>query len=167
MPLAEKALAARVYFMSSRCNQLDRCRARAAAELRPAATFTNARARQAAHCQGLVLTEYGRSRMRDACDLLREHATRPGGGVANSARGQLIRPEALSNELIGIWRSHQAANDDLRGLFLTPEYVQLAASVRPNISVAVTGRASTPRQSSAWNTSEADAARSRALPQHT
>jgi hypothetical protein len=41
MPLAEKPLTAHVYLMSSRWNQLDRYRARAAAELRPVATFTN------------------------------------------------------------------------------------------------------------------------------
>jgi CelD/BcsL family acetyltransferase involved in cellulose biosynthesis len=54
-----------------------------------------------------------------------------------AARVHLISPNQLSNDLIGMWRSHQKANDDLRGPFFSPEYIRVAATVRPEVTVAV------------------------------
>jgi CelD/BcsL family acetyltransferase involved in cellulose biosynthesis len=54
-----------------------------------------------------------------------------------AARVHLISPEKLSNDLIGVWRSHQAADENLRGPFFSPEYIRVAASVRPEVTVAV------------------------------
>jgi CelD/BcsL family acetyltransferase involved in cellulose biosynthesis len=43
----------------------------------------------------------------------------------------------LSNDLIRVWRSHQAADASLRGPFFSPEYARAAASARPEVTVAV------------------------------
>lgn len=54
-----------------------------------------------------------------------------------AARVHLVSPDALSNDLIAVWRSHQMADDDLRGPFFSPEYIRVAASARPEVTVAV------------------------------
>jgi CelD/BcsL family acetyltransferase involved in cellulose biosynthesis len=54
-----------------------------------------------------------------------------------AARVHLISPDTLSNDLVDVWRSHQAADDDLRGPFFSPEYIRIAASARPEVMVAV------------------------------
>src|SRR5262245_15969912 len=54
-----------------------------------------------------------------------------------ATRVQLIPPDKLSNELISVWRSHQSADENLRGPFFSPEYVCVAAAVRPEVTVAV------------------------------
>jgi CelD/BcsL family acetyltransferase involved in cellulose biosynthesis len=54
-----------------------------------------------------------------------------------ATRVHLISPETLSNDLLGVWRSHQAADENLRGPFFSPEYVRVAASVRSEVRVAV------------------------------
>jgi len=54
-----------------------------------------------------------------------------------AARVRLISPDALPNDLIDVWRSHQAADENLRGPFFNPEYVRIAASARPEVTVAV------------------------------
>lgn len=58
-----------------------------------------------------------------------------------AARVHLISPDTLSNDLIGVWRSHQAADENLRGPFFSPEYIRLAASACPEVIVAVIERA--------------------------
>ena len=55
----------------------------------------------------------------------------------NVARVQLMSPDKLSSDLIGIWRSHQTADENLRGPFFSPEYIRMVASVRPEVTVAV------------------------------
>ena len=52
-------------------------------------------------------------------------------------RVQLMSPDSLSDELLHVWRSHQAADENLRGPFFNPEYIRLVASVRPDVRVAV------------------------------
>ena len=54
-----------------------------------------------------------------------------------AARVHLISPDTLSNDLIDVWRSHQAADENLRGPFFSPEYIRVAASARPEVTVAV------------------------------
>ena len=54
-----------------------------------------------------------------------------------AARVHLISPDTLSNDLIDVWRSHQAAGENLRGPFFSPEYIRIAASARPEVTVAV------------------------------
>lgn len=54
-----------------------------------------------------------------------------------AARVHLISPDTLSNDLIGVWRSHQLADENLRGPFFSPEYTRLVASTRPEVTVAV------------------------------
>ena len=54
-----------------------------------------------------------------------------------AARVQLISPDGLSDDLIDVWRSHQMADENLRGPFFSPEYIRLAASARPEVTVAV------------------------------
>jgi CelD/BcsL family acetyltransferase involved in cellulose biosynthesis len=49
----------------------------------------------------------------------------------------MMSPDMLSNDLLTVWRSHQMADENLRGPFFSPEYVTLAASVRPEVNVAV------------------------------
>ena len=44
-----------------------------------------------------------------------------------AARVQLISPDRLSDDLIDLWRSHQLANENLRGPFFSPEYIRLTA----------------------------------------
>jgi CelD/BcsL family acetyltransferase involved in cellulose biosynthesis len=48
-----------------------------------------------------------------------------------------MAPEQLSKDLIAVWRSHQAADENLRGPFFSPEYATIAAAVRPEVTVAV------------------------------
>jgi CelD/BcsL family acetyltransferase involved in cellulose biosynthesis len=57
--------------------------------------------------------------------------------TVTAARVHLISPETLSNDLIGVWQSHQAADENLRGPFFSPEYIRVAASARPEVTVAV------------------------------
>jgi CelD/BcsL family acetyltransferase involved in cellulose biosynthesis len=54
-----------------------------------------------------------------------------------AARVHLISPDRLSDDLIDVWRSHQLADENLRGPFFSPEYIRLAASARPEVTVAV------------------------------
>jgi CelD/BcsL family acetyltransferase involved in cellulose biosynthesis len=54
-----------------------------------------------------------------------------------AARVQLISPDRLSDDLIDLWRSHQLADENLRGPFFSPEYIRLAASACPEVTVAV------------------------------
>lgn len=54
-----------------------------------------------------------------------------------AVRVHLISPDTLSSDLIDVWRSHQAADENLRGPFFSPEYVRIAASARPEVTVAV------------------------------
>ena len=54
-----------------------------------------------------------------------------------AARVHLMSPDKLSNDLIGMWRSHQTADENLRGPFFSPEYIRVAASARPEVTVAV------------------------------
>jgi CelD/BcsL family acetyltransferase involved in cellulose biosynthesis len=72
------------------------------------------------------------------------HAFRLRPGVINvrseavtAARVHLISPDALSNDLIGVWRSHLKADENLSGPFFTPEYTRLVAAARPEVTVAV------------------------------
>jgi CelD/BcsL family acetyltransferase involved in cellulose biosynthesis len=57
--------------------------------------------------------------------------------VTAAARVHLISPDALSNDLIDVWRSHQTADANLQGPFFSPEYVRIAASACPEVTVAV------------------------------
>lgn len=52
-------------------------------------------------------------------------------------RVHLISPHELSSDLDAVWRSHQAADDNLRGPFFSPEYIRIAASARPEVTIAV------------------------------
>lgn len=61
-----------------------------------------------------------------------------------TARVHLVSPDTLSNDLIGMWRSHQMADEDLRGPFFSPEYIRVAASARPEVTVAVIEAAGQP-----------------------
>jgi len=54
-----------------------------------------------------------------------------------AARAHLISPDTLSNDLIDVWRSHQAADENLRGPFFSPEYTRIVATARPEVTVAV------------------------------
>jgi len=54
-----------------------------------------------------------------------------------ATRVHLIAPETLSNDLIRVWRSHQAADENLHGPFFSPEYTRIAASARSEVTVAV------------------------------
>ena len=53
------------------------------------------------------------------------------------ARVHVMSPHQLSNDLLGVWRSYQVADENLRGPFFTPEYVQHIASECPGVKVAV------------------------------
>jgi CelD/BcsL family acetyltransferase involved in cellulose biosynthesis len=46
-------------------------------------------------------------------------------------------PRELTNDLLGVWRSHQLADESLRGPFFSPEYIQHVASERPDVAVAI------------------------------
>jgi CelD/BcsL family acetyltransferase involved in cellulose biosynthesis len=52
-------------------------------------------------------------------------------------RVHLFSPHELPSDLNAVWRSHQAADDHLRGPFFSPEYVGIAASARPEVTIAV------------------------------
>jgi CelD/BcsL family acetyltransferase involved in cellulose biosynthesis len=46
-------------------------------------------------------------------------------------------PDALTADLLTVWRSHQSADQNLRGPFFSPEYFQIAGAVLPEVTVAV------------------------------
>jgi CelD/BcsL family acetyltransferase involved in cellulose biosynthesis len=52
-------------------------------------------------------------------------------------RVQLLSPDRLSNDLMGVWRSHQLADHNLRGPFFSPEYICSVAEARPDVTIAV------------------------------
>ncbi|HVQ17119.1 MAG TPA: GNAT family N-acetyltransferase [Vicinamibacterales bacterium] len=54
-----------------------------------------------------------------------------------AARVHLISPNTLSSDLIDVWQSHRATDENLRGPFFSPEYVRIAASARPEVTIAV------------------------------
>ncbi len=54
-----------------------------------------------------------------------------------AARVHLMSPDTLPNDLLSVWRAHQAADDSLRGPFFSPEYVSIAAATRPEVTLAV------------------------------
>ncbi len=62
----------------------------------------------------------------------------------DSFRVHLMSPDSLSDDLISVWRSHQAADPNLRAPFFTPDYVRVVASARPDVSVAVIETAGQP-----------------------
>ena len=55
----------------------------------------------------------------------------------NVARVQVMLPHQIPNDLLDVWRSHQIANESLRGPFFSPEYIQHVAFERADVVVAV------------------------------
>lgn len=55
----------------------------------------------------------------------------------NTTRVHVMPPAALTGDLLSVWRSHQAVDPNLRGPFFSPEYVQIAGAVLPEVTVAV------------------------------
>ena len=55
----------------------------------------------------------------------------------NAARVHVMSPHQLSNDLLDVWRSHQLADERLRGPFFNHEYVRHIASECPDVVVAI------------------------------
>jgi CelD/BcsL family acetyltransferase involved in cellulose biosynthesis len=55
----------------------------------------------------------------------------------SAIRTRLVPPACLSDELLDVWRAHQASDERLAGPFFSPEYVRIAAAAGADVSVAV------------------------------